>query len=527
MSVLGATGDRRLLPRWRDSASAVLADELSPARAASLSGVLDIERGRRAFADLLADFRDTPSLVLASEIVATAFSLGDTASAKDAALFVLAHGDSHDRIVGNIARAVLEGAEQPVQWMKIDLDRSPIDVGHSGSAQESIGRRIAETKHRLAVDPRNALAWIDLARLYATAGHRHKADRAVTAALSLQPSQRFIVRSAARYFVHSQEPDRADYHLRRSRLLQSDPWVLATEIAVSTVLGKTSRHVRMAERALSDRSFAPRHLSELAGALASVEALNGKRKAAERLFRQGLVDPTENLLAQAEHAVRVWHLSNLDFDQTGHQEAHEAHAWVSLGRADYGASFGSAVAWMREEPYSSRAAVLGTAVGAVAGQPIERVRAMAELGLLAHRGAPILLNNLAFAQADAGLLLEAAATRGMLAHDATLEPTERVAWQATGGIIEYRSGRLEAGSRLYSEALGLAVKQPDQSLQCKVLAFWAAEAVRARSPEAEVLLTRLSAADVQAVAKTDPFLRLSIQRVQRIREATGLTPTAQ
>jgi len=520
MSVLGATGDRRLLPRWRDSASAVLAEEFSPARTVTRVGVLDVERGQRAYADLVAEFKESPSLVLASEIVATAYSLGDTVAARDAARFVLQHGDNHDRIVGTLARAVLGGAEELAQKPEVGLGPSTVDVAHPGSAQESIGRRIAETKSRLAVDPRNALAWIDLARLYATAGHKQKADRAVTAALSLQPAQRFIVRSAARYFVHSQEPDRADYHLRRSRLLQTDPWVLATEIAVSTVLGRTSRNVRIAERALSDRSFSPRHISELAGALASVEALNGKRKAAERLFRQGLLDPTENLLAHAEHAVRVWHLSNLEFDQAGHQEAHEAHAWVSLGRADYAASFGSAVAWMREEPYSSRAAVLGTAVGAVAGQPIEQVRAVAELGLLAHRGAPILLNNLAFAQADAGLLPEASATRAMLSGDANLQPVERVAWQATGGIIEYRSGRLDAGSRLYSEALTLAVQQPDKSLQCKVLAFWAAEAVRARSPEAEVLLTRLSAPDVHSVAKSDPFLRLSIQRVQRIREAT-------
>ena len=55
----------------------------------------------------------------------------------------------------------------------------------------------------------DAVEWMDLARSFTTLGELTKASRSVGAAVKLAPTNRFIVRAASRFYVHSNEPERA------------------------------------------------------------------------------------------------------------------------------------------------------------------------------------------------------------------------------------------------------------------------------------------------------------------------------
>jgi hypothetical protein len=57
----------------------------------------------------------------------------------------------------------------------------------------------------------------------------------------LAPNHRFALRSAARFFLHVGKPDDAQTILRRSEATRRDPWLMAAEIAVSTVADRTPR----------------------------------------------------------------------------------------------------------------------------------------------------------------------------------------------------------------------------------------------------------------------------------------------
>src|SRR5207249_5632885 len=164
--------------------------------------------------------------------------------------------------------------------------------------------RIAALRGRLKKDPRQALAWANLALEYASLGLRDKAKRAMNAGLSLAPSNRFLLRSAARLRLHLNEPEEARALLLRQPKTRHDPWLLSAEIAIATVLGKPSRLIRDGREMVEGAEFAPAHLAELASALGTVELLSGKTKAARKLFHRSLEAPTDNSVAQAVWASR-------------------------------------------------------------------------------------------------------------------------------------------------------------------------------------------------------------------------------
>src|SRR4051812_36598271 len=87
-------------------------------------------------------------------------------------------------------------------------------------------------RRRLQTSYENPIALIDLARHHLALGSEKSAERAVRAAVSLAPTNRFVLRSASRFFVHKGEPDRALGLLRREGRVKSDPWLLACDIAV-------------------------------------------------------------------------------------------------------------------------------------------------------------------------------------------------------------------------------------------------------------------------------------------------------
>ena len=174
------------------------------------------------------------------------------------------------------------------------------------SAPVGVRESVRRLRLRLIRHPRDAIAWIDLAYIYGLLRSTRRAERCIRTAVTLAPNSRVVLRSAARFFAHREDPDNALGFLRRSDALRHDPWLLASEISIAEAFGVRSPHAKSAIRLVEQIDTHPLNKTELLGALSTLEFRNTtSQRRARRWLRQAMEYPNENTLAQAEHLVSV------------------------------------------------------------------------------------------------------------------------------------------------------------------------------------------------------------------------------
>jgi hypothetical protein len=87
--------------------------------------------------------------------------------------------------------------------------------------------------------------------------------------------------------------------VRDESVVREDPWLLAAEVAVASVAGRRPMFVRQGRKVLESGRLPALQTAKLASAIATLEMTAGDTRSARRLFRESLVDPTDNSLAQA------------------------------------------------------------------------------------------------------------------------------------------------------------------------------------------------------------------------------------
>lgn len=339
---------------------------------------------------------------------------------------------------------------------------------------EALRKQVARLKGRIRDDPRAALTWAEIARTYAALGQHAKAASAMEIALSMAPTDRFLLRSSARLSLHLGEPDRAHRLLTSSGRLRSDPWLLSAEIAIAPLAGRESRNHGHARRVLESRQFLPHATSELASALGTEALAAGDRRGVRRLLGASLVDPTENAVAQAEWASRQEH--SFEFDRTwlGVEDSFEARAHFYAREREDLQSLENAGAWLREQPFAKEPAIFGSYRGALIRDYETSIR-FSRAGLQANPADYMLRNNLVFALASAGDVEEARAELDVLEENTIgrdLEGEWAHAIQATKGLVAFREGDTEAGRASYLKVIR---EGKDPSLQALAAILWARE----------------------------------------------------
>jgi tetratricopeptide (TPR) repeat protein len=475
--------DRKIIPRWRTFSQTITRGELDPLNT-SPSVIIPDENFQRK----VRDWEQNPTLPFASEVVAGAIVLGKESDAVKAADFIVSLGD-------NVPVAVRKVAIQIVNPANRDAETNEEDAQARG------------LRERLYEDPRSSVAWVDLALHYARLGALRRAQRAMDTAVELAPNNRFILRSAARFFVHVNDPERAEYVLLRSRATPNDPWLVASEIAVQSILGRASDLIKGGRRMLEAGAYGPLHLSELASAIGTLEMEAQGGREARRLFKKALVQPTENSVAQARWAFQKMGTAELAPSYLVEKRSFEAQAWASFHGAEWDVALSASRRWLDDQPFSSRPAVLGSYVAGVWAQDLDESVRLARAGLRANRGDPFLANNLAFALASLGKLDEAAKTLQQMKGASEIE----VMRLSTTGMIEYRRGRISAGRALYLQAIEKAAVAGFERIRARASVFMALEERRANTPEsrkARELAERLSR-NVH-----DPDLQLLVRRLR-------------
>jgi tetratricopeptide (TPR) repeat protein len=295
---------------------------------------------------------------------------------------------------------------------------------------------------------------VDLARLYKIAGEHEKSMHCMVVATRLGPDNRFVIRAAARLFLHEREGLRALRLIRRAAGANSDPWLLAAEIATASAAGYPSLFAKVARSHSEDTSVSLFHRTELTSALATLDLENGKDRLARKLFRTSLKQPNENSLAQAEWANRQLGGLKVEEASLSTQRSFEARANLCAAQGSWIAAAEQGLKWFRDQPFAKRPAMFTSYVSSLIGE-YSVSEQLLRRSLQINPNDPDLINNLAFAIASDDRPEEAAPYLKKI-NLATMSGTSLVTLLATHGLVLFRQHEDVEGRNLYRKAIDAA-----------------------------------------------------------------------
>jgi tetratricopeptide (TPR) repeat protein len=462
--------NREVIPRWRDLRSTIVHGELTPPL--SHEPLVAVPVG--LLEDKIQDWKSEGSLPYATEVVGASLVLGHLADAREAAEYIILHSAEASTSAVNMARRALSTRPEKPEGLNVGRD--------------SFSATVREMKALVRTDPRNALAWVELARAYTSLGLKERAAKAIHPALTFGSNNRHILRSAARLYSHLADPARAHSILSRAERTPFDPWLIATEIGTAGLSDKPPKFVREGLKLLTSKSVSPFDLTELASALATLDSKAGNHRRARKHFRLSLEHPNDNAVAQARWAA-THKFIDLNPDSLKLPAAFEARAWYAFYAGEWKAALSAGKCWLGDQPFSASPAVHASYVAAVSLEHYEEAVEIVQAGLLANPHNSILLNNLSFSLASLGRLKEAAAWLKRIDRP-SLSSESTISVNATAGLIAYRAGDSEMGRRLYKSAISTAELIGERRLEAKATVFFALEELRAESESATGIAER-------------------------------------
>jgi tetratricopeptide (TPR) repeat protein len=452
---------RRVVPRWRGLVQTIAQKELflAPSGISIPATPVDTTAAERIWAKWKTEHA-------AGELVSAALLSHSSPFAREAAEHLLRKNSSASPVAKQVAQRVLQNI-----------------LGQTGarSDEEAAENTASVTllRRALVVNPFDPYRWVELALRYTTLGLLRKAERALKTAYGLAREDRYVLRSLTRFELHLHRPDEALDVLTRSARLRSDPWLLASYFATATIAEKRIRFYKDAQRLNDSGSVSSFNKAELGAELATIELAAGNDKRARRLFRQALIEPTENVVAQA-----VWtsFKTKSQFAQTygpAPTRNFEADALTALYASNWKLAFEQAKNWLQDEPFSERAALLASFLGSVALESFDEAQKIAEAGFTANPDNRVLLNNVAFCQASTGNIEAAKRTLARAKSIKARDDSSIIPVLATEGLIAFREGLIDEGRACYTEAIEHAEKCHADAQAAMAQMFLAKEEVRA------------------------------------------------
>lgn len=475
--MLDSLGDmkRKVLPRWRSFANTP-SRELVGHRSESSSGINGTLEVKKATASWL----ESPCVESASELLSVATLFGPSEEATHAAKYVIESGKAVDE-VDRLAKFVLGG---------VSSDQETLSEG----AHDKVKWRewIKFLKGRIRNYQRNPILHVDLARAYASLGQSEKSEKHLARALILAPENRFVIRSAVRFFIHQDDTTRACKMVDKSNM--GDPWIAATSISVHSLAKRGQVSVRKMRRLL-DADFSPGQTTELSAAMATLELESGKLRAARKLFRLSGIDPNDNSVAQI-----YWARATGDVVFSAEEMAlntlleivgtHEARAINDAENENWEGALEHADKWFIDEQFSTRASDFGSFIAAEYLNNAARSKKFSERALVSNPGDFGSLNNLAYAEASMNNLKDAESCIKSINRNG-LTPRNTIVLSATEGFIAYRKGNFILGSELYEKALSKTIEEKMFTIGQIVLAHWLREDIISKAPLSAELMKKI------------------------------------
>lgn len=470
MTLLRDSSQRRIVPRWRPSATAPSAPEFASIKTQPKPSISSADQGSAARA-----FAHDQCVGSASEALAEAILQGDAEGKATAASYIVQHASDAPPLLLSLAHQSLDP--------------------HHVLAPAS--RDVKVTRALLRLYPRNAALWSDLARYHANNGDKRQAGRYMKAALQLAPNHRWVLRTASRLLLHLDETEAAHRLLAEHPRTRTDPWLIAAELACAHVAGRKPKFWKTANEIMRFDRYPPMHISELATAIAMMELESGNRKQARKLVSRGLITPTENTLAQVLWAKEAKHLGDgiaqLDSLVRRRVDAFEAEFKLLLREGNIPQALAACRRWMEDEPFAARPKQEITYVAALLDDHELACKMAAQVLRIDGKLSVGLELNATFAKLSGdkygeGNLAELRRVEARLEELAKMNAQVAVHATANLALLNYRHGSRELGKALYRAAIDLARKTDGLDSAAHAAIFAAREALIAGDPAADVEL---------------------------------------
>lgn len=426
--------NRLIIPSWRQFDKSQ--KELRPVGAGGL------EAEKRDIQVYLSEWKANKNLVTAGELISAAIVnwITEEPAVLDAARFVVDYPLK--------APAVLQSASKSI----LDI---PSDLDFFSTANMKLFERISALKKLLNDYPSSAILHIEIARLYLLIGQLEISAYHVHIALYLDPNNRFVVRSAARFYIHIGNENKAIEVLRRSGLTKKDPWLMASEISVSRHFDKRSPYLKRAGELIDSHNYSDFDLSELCGTLGMEELENAGYKKSRRLFNQSLTAPNDNSFAQAQWVSKNRHLELTFPQQPINVNFKEALSYAEFFMGDYKAALRYAQEWQDEMPFSQKCVVFGSNISTTFCKDYKTSIKLLGTYLLTNRNNKAALNDLAYAYAldDDTVNAQKQVDKAMKGVDMKNPEPADICLVATQGLIYFREKAIEEGREYYETAI--------------------------------------------------------------------------
>lgn len=454
MAIILEQTKRNVIPNWRKFEKTLILGELGYSKATKN---LDIDISRT-----LIDWKNNKSIGIAADLLNSAF-ISDKKTSKEvseAALFVLKNQFLSSYSLTDLARNIIK--DSPFSEFNIIEESNKVKLYNFDELQESsnqslIFKKIHDTKFLAFNQNRNPIIWVELARLYASVGQEFKALQAMEIALSISPSNRFVLRSATRLFVHFGISEKALYYLKKSESIKFDPWLISAHIATSTILKRYSPFIKDANKLVLSKKFSDFDLTELTSSLGTLEYFNGSLKDTKKLFNLSLKHPNDNSLAQIEWVSNHSKKSLINFDLINYKNviAHEAFAIDNYERGLWNNALENTINWIMDIPYSKTPVILGSYIACCLLNQFDKAIELCKFGLKANPNDPIILNNIIYSLT---LNDEVDKVKPYIEHlekikRADLSDDIKTSIKATLGLVAFREKNIAFGKRLYKEAI--------------------------------------------------------------------------
>lgn len=451
-----ALARRRLLPKWRRITSTLNMTEAQP-------------EGRSSAHPIALDKNDLDRAIDAWRKNPTSGHMGDVLSFAVSA-------ESLESVRQVLKVALNQGADLSAAQRRFAEDilgvkaRNEVVSGILNSAKY-LEERTRQVKLLFSSDPGNPLVLLDMAQLRLAQGDVRKSEKLLRSAKQFSPNDRLVLRITSRFLTHVNRADEAHHLLASHARTAIDPWLMASEIALSQMVGKSSKFVRIGQRIIKEKSQPSASTTELAAALAGVELASGNYKRAREYYRGALLAPNDNVMAQVITDQRILSLdASSSILQSGSANPYEAKALISWRNVDYAGAFDAGVSWHAEEPYSSRPLQFLTSFLSASADYDDAI-ILARRGLVADPDDVGLEVNLAYALAATGDLENAE----RLAKKAKSSDPLKFAAQATAtlGLVAMKRGDFVRADECYLSALDTFSKSNDKALYSICQAYYA------------------------------------------------------
>ena len=486
MGLLYKIDKRSAIPRWRNHNLALGSGELSPL--GNKNQISPIDFSKASLNEQIFSWNKFGTISHAADLFSSAYTLGIENEFKDVAEFLFQNSNSISNVLIKQIEEVLSVQDKNLLFIDVKFDF------FSDEGKQKTINDISKLRNYLKKEPKNPLAWIELARNHSLLGNFKKSVDCIQTALHVNDtSDRFVLRSASRFFHHLGDNEQAHSIIKKSKNLKIDPWLISSEIAFSSILDRKSTLIKNGKEIIKSQKFSSFQISELASSLATTDFFHGDFKNAKSLFKTALISPNDNSLAQVLWFQQDFPFLNITEEQLKIPLAFEAQTQSFYNERKYEEAYNSALRWLNDEPYSTRPVRLASYISTIFLNDNNKSIEILKHGLKVNPKDLKLLNSLTY-----NLLLEDKIeeaekyfTKFKFENLKSEAFNTRVAYVATAGLYGFRTGKIELGRENYLESINHASKQKNDYLSAIAIANYVREEMmlyKTKHPMSDILI---------------------------------------